>query len=153
MIYCAHTGGRESRSLSLEYSLPSGWAQCTRRRKVGMQMCSTWFSAKTEPVLNCLKENLHRHELLQERKRIHGCLWDSLCRMHHYSSNPWELCFECIELSVCGLLESWSWHLGLVVPFDTYLCVLVFPIQRVHTGKKFPSVSQVRHPDLMWLLS
>lgn len=153
MIYCAHTGGRESRSLSLECSLPSGWAQCARRRKVGMQMCSIWFSAKTELVLNCLKENLHRHELLQERKRVHGSHWDLLCRKHHYSSNPWELCFECIELSICGLLESWSWHLGLVDPFDIYLCVLVFPIWRVHTGEKFPSVFQVRHPDLIWLLS
>lgn len=72
VINCAHTGGKGSRSLSLEYSLPSGWAQCARRRKVGMQMCSAWFSAKTELVLNCLKADLLRHDLLQGRKGADG---------------------------------------------------------------------------------
>lgn len=74
VIYGAHTGGKGSRSLSLEYSLPSGWAQCARRRKVGMQMCSAWFSAKTELVLNCLKADLLRHDLLQGRKGLMGAL-------------------------------------------------------------------------------
>lgn len=152
MIYCAHTGGRESRSLSLKYSLPSGWAQCARRRKVGMQMCSTWFSAKTELVLNCLKADLSRHELLQQRKRADASPWGLLCR-NHYRWNPWELCFECMEVSTCGLLVSWYWHIGLVDSIDIHLCIFVFPIQRVHIGGNFPNVSQVRCPDLRWLLA
>lgn len=112
-----------------------------------MQMCSTWFSAKTELVLNCLKADLSRHELLQQRKRADGSPWGLLCR-NHCRWNPWELCFECMEVSTCGLLVSWFWHIRLVDPIDIHLCVFVFPIQRVHISGNFPNVSQVRCSDL-----
>lgn len=87
-----------------------------------MQMCSTWFSAKTELVLNCLKADLSRHELLQQRKRADGSPWGLLCR-NHCRWNPWELCFECMAISTCGLLVSWYWHIRLVDPIDIRLCV------------------------------
>lgn len=86
-----------------------------------MQMCGTWCSAKTELVLNCFKADPCRHDLLQGRKGAESSPWGLLCRPH-CSWNLWELCFECTEIFVHGLLVSsqrcpkinWSfWHLSL----------------------------------------
>lgn len=141
----------ESRSLSLEYTLPSGWAQCARRRKVGMQMCGTWSLAETELVLSCSKADLYRHNLLQGRKGAEA-LGGLLCRTH-CSWILWQLCFECIEIFIHGLLVSWQSYLRLIDPSDICLCVLVLPIQRVYTGERFPGVPQIRNPDLRWLVA
>lgn len=72
------------------------------------------------------KADLRRHDLLQGRKGAEGSPWGLLCRTH-CNWNLWELCFECIEIFIYGLLVSWQRYLRLIDRFDICLCVLCNP--------------------------